>query len=220
MNYYTSDTHFGCQYIYDRTGRGELIKSADITEADQKIIDNFNEILDKNDVLYILGDVSCADVDPTPYLEKIHCKKNLVIGNHDVKWLRHRHVTKLFRHIDSYMAVREFDKKLRVVLNHYPIAEWDGYYKGHLHFYGHVHNSDSVGAQIMKRELRAANVGVDVNDYKPMTATQLFAKRIVETNVNVQDLIKDFEEKYAKDLSDEEFILLFEEVERLRKEKS
>ena len=216
MNFYTSDTHFGCQYIFDRTGRASVL-SPDISEADQKIIDNFNERLSKNDTLYILGDLSSADVDPTPYLEKIKGKKILVIGNHDAKWLRHRHVAKLFKRIEPYMGVREFGKELRIVLSHYPLAEWDGYYKGHLHFYGHVHNSDSVGALRMKDELRAANVGVDVHDFKPMTAAELFARRVVEKGIDNEALIQMYK-GFEKDLTTKEYDYFWKEVENLRKE--
>jgi calcineurin-like phosphoesterase family protein len=52
---------------------------------------------------------------------------------------------------------------------HYPIEEWDGFFRGSYHLYGHVHNNDN-GLRIIDRRY---NVGVDVNDFEPKTLDEL-----------------------------------------------
>ncbi len=136
-----------------------------------KIIENINSRVKKDDTLYILGDVGCAEIDPTEYLKRIKCKKILIIGNHDARWMKHRHFRNCFEEIHEIKAIRRNGP--RIILCHYPLCEWDGYWKGHYHFYGHVHNSEEGAGKIMAGIERAVNVGVDVNDYMPKTIEEL-----------------------------------------------
>lgn len=169
MNYYISDLHFGCKEIFERTKR----PFKDLEEMNGVIIRNINERVLPEDTLYILGDISCADYDPTKELKAIKCQKILVKGNHDARWMHHKHFRRQFKEIHDIVAVR--DNGTRIVLCHFPLAEWDGYWKGHWHFYGHVHNSNEGAALLMSQLERAVNVGVDVNDYMPKTALELMS---------------------------------------------
>jgi calcineurin-like phosphoesterase family protein len=135
------------------------------------IIKNINETVSSRDTLYILGDVACIEYDPTDDLKLIHCPKILIKGNHDAKWLKHRHFRNQFEEIYDIKAIKTDDT--RIILCHYPMAEWDGFWKGHWHFYGHIHNSNEGAGLIMSQIPRSVNVGVDVNDFKPKTARQL-----------------------------------------------
>lgn len=58
------------------------------------------------------------------------------------------------------------------MLFHYPIEDYNHQYHGGYHLYGHVHNADN-GYKKMERRF---NVGVDVNDFKPMTLDELIEK--------------------------------------------
>lgn len=167
MNYFTSDLHFGSQDIFDRTKR----PFKDLEEMKETIIKNINETVSPSDTLYILGDIACYDHDPTEELKAINCPKILIKGNHELRWVKHRHFRNQFEEIHNISVVRENDT--RIVLCHYPMAEWDGYWKGHWHFYGHIHNSNEGAGLIMSKIERAVNVGVDVNDFRPKTAAEL-----------------------------------------------
>ena len=167
MNYFTSDLHFGCDAIRIRCNR----PWKDVKSMNEDIISRFNDVLKSDDTLFILGDVACAEYDPTSELTRIHGKKILISGNHDARWLHHRHFRKCFEKIEDIMPIRE--EGTRIVLCHYPLAEWDGYWKGHWHFYGHVHNSNEGAGLLMKQIPRAVNVGVDVNEFMPKTAKEL-----------------------------------------------
>ena len=167
MYYYTSDLHFGYERILTLCNR----PFATIDEMNEAIIRNFNEILNKDDILMILGDVSCYGVNPAELLSRINGKKVLIAGNHDAEPLHHKSFCKCFVDIREHEIIR--DNNTKIFLHHYPMAEWDGYYKGIWHFYGHVHNSDQGAGFLMNYYPTAVNVGVDVNDFRPKTAKEL-----------------------------------------------
>ena len=171
MKYFTSDLHFGYEPILKQANR----PFESIEQMNKAIIDNFNSVLTKDDVLVILGDVACYGYNPKNELKAINGKKVLIVGNHDKEPLKH----KSFR--DCFIDIRdnEIDRSgdISVFLSHYPMAEWDGYFKGIWHFYGHVHNSSQGAGSLMKLFPRAVNVGVDVNGFMPKTKQQLIAER-------------------------------------------
>ena len=91
-------------------------------------------------------------------LKQLNGKKILIKGNHDnflnqIKWQDY------FSAVKDTMKIK--DNGRDVVLMHYPIEEWDGFFRGSYHIYGHVHNSDNGLRKIDRRY----NVGVDVNDF-------------------------------------------------------
>ena len=65
----------------------------------------------------------------------------------------------IFETIQDYKKLH-IDKK-KVVLFHYPIAEWDSMHHGAYHLFGHVHG----GLEI---EGRAMDVGIDARPKKDM----------------------------------------------------
>lgn len=186
MRYYTSDLHFGCEAIFEREKRNLYFSG--LREMGEKLVDNINKRCDKDDTLYILGDVACADYDPTPELIRIKPHMVLIAGNHDAKWLKHRHFVKYFDKVLEIGHVHEFGT--RITLFHYPMCEWDGAMKGHWHFYGHVHGMNMGYGRLMDQIPHACNVGVDVNDFMPMTAGELISKKILQlrdAGYNVDD---------------------------------
>ena len=52
--------------------------------------------------------------------------------------------------------------KTKVVLCHYPIEEWDGWWRGTVHLHCHTHKSEFVSAE------RRGNVGADAIGFTPM----------------------------------------------------
>ena len=179
MYYYTADLHFDFEDIISHCNR----PFANTKQMNDILIDNINKRCKKDDVLVIIGDVSCYGKyqEATECLKRINAKKILVIGNHDKSLLKSRRFKECFSDIVKDEIIR--DGKYKIYLSHYPMAEWDGYYKGIWHFYGHVHNSDAGAAAIMSLIPTAVNAGVDVNDYMPKTAQELIEERRKEYNV-------------------------------------
>lgn len=172
MNYYTSDLHLFHANIIRLCDR----PFKDIFEMNRTIIDKWNKRVKYNDTVYILGDVglpkSREDVTHTiKTLKMLNGHKVLIVGNHDKDLLKHPEFRACFDEIHHYREVR--DNKRKVVLFHYPIEEWNGFYRDSIHLYGHVHNSD-VGLKQIKNRY---NVGVDVNDFEPKTLDELIASQ-------------------------------------------
>ena len=77
----------------------------------------------------------------------------------DFEWIKDYHVLR----IDGQ----------RLVLFHFPILEWDQYYRGAIHLYGHVHNSEASAKLLEGLKGPAFNVGVDVNGFRPVSIVEV-----------------------------------------------
>ena len=76
----TSDTHFGHdrEFLYKPRG------CQGIAEHDEKIIKNWNSIIQKEDIVYLLGDVILNDNDyGMKCLSQLNGNIKIIRGNHD-----------------------------------------------------------------------------------------------------------------------------------------
>lgn len=174
MNYYIADTHFGHDAILRFSNR----PFENIKEMNEAIITNWNAKVSETDTVYILGDFSYKGGDPTKYLKRLPGNKILVRGNHDGKLISAPNLKDYVSEVCDLKTV--VDGGRRVVLCHYPMVEWDGYYNGALHFYGHVHNTfhndTTKYASGMKN---AYNVGVDIIGFEPRTLLEIINGGVV-----------------------------------------
>ena len=175
MKWYTSDLHLFHNEIIQLCNR----PFKDVSEMNGKILKNFQEVIGKDDFLFILGDVSIYGQNPENIIKQIPGHKILIKGNHDKSLLHNRSFRHCFTDIVSSEIVRDTvkGKEVKIFLSHYPMAEWDGYWKGIWQFYGHVHNSIQGGAALMSMIPTAINVGVDVQGFMPKTAEKLISER-------------------------------------------
>lgn len=112
----TSDTHFGHnkEFLYEPRGFNS------IQEHDEKIIENWNRIIDIYDDVYHLGDVMLGDNEHgLECLKRLKGRVHIILGNHDTDSR-----VKLYR---SSWNVVEVDKAItlkwkgfRFHLTHYP----------------------------------------------------------------------------------------------------
>ena len=168
MNYYIADTHFG----HDNIRRLSNRPFNSIEEMDKAIIDNWDSKVTDNDNVYILGDFSYKSEDPIEYLKKLNGRKHLIVGNHDNILLKNPACKKYFVEIADMKMVD--DNGTQIVLCHYPLVEWNGYYRNVLHFYGHVHNTYHNETTRYARDMKNAyNVGVDVIGFAPCTLNEI-----------------------------------------------
>ena len=168
MIYFTADTHFFHSNIINLSDR----PFKNIDEMNSTLIRNWNSYVTNFDEIYILGDfIFKGDAKQANSLLKVlNGKKYLIIGNHD-KYLNDETFDKsAFEWIKDYYVLNY--KKRKFVLFHYPILEWSGFFKEDIHLYGHVHNSSKDPAQRKRLSIlgkNAYNVGVDVNNYFPVS---------------------------------------------------
>lgn len=169
MNYYIADMHLGHANIMRHSNR----PFNSVAEMDETIIKNCKRITPE-DHIYFLGDMCMKLTDQViDQIKSIKGHKHLIIGNHDRKFLKDKRFRDLFESIDDMKTV--YDGNYTIVLCHYPIIEWDGFFRGTLHFYGHVHNNDNTSNRIMRNIENAYNVGVDILNFEPKTVKEIIA---------------------------------------------
>nr|DAJ23365.1 MAG TPA: metallophosphatase domain protein [Caudoviricetes sp.] len=163
-NWVTSDLHFGHKNIIKYENR----PFKDIEEMDKAIIELWNKTVKKDDKIYILGDFSWYKGEKTnEILYKLNGNKFLIIGNHDKNFLDDKRFNKnLFEEICYYKEIKINKKK--IVMFHYPIAEWNGQINGSIHLFGHIHTIKSNTSEYMNKlnneyGYKCINVGIDVH---------------------------------------------------------
>ena len=172
MNFYIADLHLGHENIMRLSRR----PFNTLTQMHSAIINNWNSRVTDSDTVYILGDIAfkAMDIDEVlSLIRSLNGKKVLVEGNHDVKYLKNRSFRALFEEITPYKKI--YDNDRQVILSHYPFAEWDGFFRGSYHCYGHIHNNINETSDFMLTRPNAFNVGVDVIGFSPATLDELIA---------------------------------------------
>lgn len=168
MNLYISDLHFGHHSVINFDHRPFL----DVKEMDRILINLWNSRVTKNDQVYILGDFAFHNERPYSwYLKQLKGQKHLIIGNHDKKLLKDSEAMGYFVSVDAYREITDCEK--HIVLSHYPICEWNGFYNGTYHIYAHIHNKTEGAFQYMKQFDRALNAGCMINNYAPVSLNEL-----------------------------------------------
>jgi calcineurin-like phosphoesterase family protein len=108
------------------------------------------------------------------YLTQLSGRKYFIRGNHDKFLNGFEPYSADFEWVKDYHVLKH--DKQAFVLFHYPIAEWDGFFHGAIHLYGHVHNSEISAKRLDTLEGRAFNVGVDCNDYRPVGMDEILRR--------------------------------------------
>ncbi len=179
MLYFTSDLHLGHVSAIEFSKR----PFTNIKEMNDLLIQNINDTVGVKDELWILGDFAyrVSREDVRQLRNRIRCKQvHLIIGNHDKDYSDDG----IFQSIQHYKELKtEYG---RFVLFHYPILEWNAAHYGTVHLHGHIHstgeyNSNNLSKKYIDRfpdghspgkeglNLRIYDVGVDANDYKPIS---------------------------------------------------
>lgn len=180
MIFYTSDLHLGHKNIIEYENRP--YKS--VEEMDADLIYKWNSKVGRKDDVYVLGDFSLKGVNQTlKYLNNLNGNIHLLKGNHD-KALKRNGFNYELNMINMYGPRIQYegcykhmnDSGREVVLFHYPIMFWDGQDdRDSYHLHGHMHSTSHGGKQHPHPD--AFNVGVDVNNYYPVTLDELLERR-------------------------------------------
>lgn len=126
--YFISDLHIGHHRICEFSGptRGN---STTVEEHDAWIVKQWNSVITKKDLVYILGDI-CFDKRKISTLAELKGTKHLILGNHDEM------------HLDVYAKyfnkIHGFMKYKKAWLSHAPIHPDE--LRGKVNFHGHVHH--------------------------------------------------------------------------------
>lgn len=168
MFLYTADLHFGHRSVIDFDHR----PFGDIEEMDDVLIKLWNRRVKETAHVYIIGDFAYRNEKREEwYLRQLKGHKHLIIGNHEKKMLENPVAMQYFESVDKMLHVT--DNGVQICLCHYPLAEWYGYYKGHAHIYGHIHNQCNETWRFMRTRKNALNAGCMINSYSPVSLQEL-----------------------------------------------
>lgn len=162
MNYVTSDIHFGHKNIMSFCPVSRAFGQGDVVRMDEEIIRRWNIVVCPEDHTYILGDFAfCNSEKAISHLQRLNGKKTLIVGNHDAKLVKNQDFRNQFITLYDYHAIQI--NEVKVIMFHYPIAEWDQMHRGAVHFHGHLHGGVSG-----MEAYRCLDVGMDNHDCYPI----------------------------------------------------
>jgi calcineurin-like phosphoesterase family protein len=150
-----ADTHFGhdnlALMLYRPTNYNEVI------------IETWNSVVNKRDVVLFLGDISFVNKQKTiEYCKQLNGRKYLIRGNHDGasdRWYKDCgfEVTEpIYRRFKD-----KYDNYMTVIFTHEPVLDLpDGWYNIHGHLHGNGHRGE-------KPTDRHFDTSVDAMNYKP-----------------------------------------------------
>lgn len=144
----SSDIHFHHRNILKHCPERQAICGAkdenDVETWDKWMVEKWNTIIGKKDIVYILGDfIFGSQESARKLLDKLHGKKFLILGNHD------KGVDKLenyFEQITQQKLVTfkksnfDFlDEDFQIFMCHYPMVTWASKHYGVINAHGHCH---------------------------------------------------------------------------------
>lgn len=157
--YITSDLHWGHKNIMSFCPVSRARFRNDVDYMNEAMVKEWNDLIEADDLVYILGDVAFLPAaKATEYMRRLNGRKILVQGNHDRKLLQDTDFRDCFDEIHHYLDINYAGTK--VVMFHYPIAEWDQMHRGAVHFHGHLHGGVSSLEQYRCRDMGIDATGV------------------------------------------------------------
>lgn len=164
MIYFTSDLHYNHLSALIMCRRP--FKS--VEEMNKALLNNWNNTVQKNDTVYILGDLSHKTPVETvnEFIRKLNGKKILIKGNHDKNYDE-----TLFEEIVPFKEINY--SGICISLMHYPMLEWPKSRHGSIHLHGHQHNKAEYNERMREEGIRRYDVGVDANNFKPVSIYEI-----------------------------------------------
>lgn len=168
--YFTSDTHFGHTNIIKYCNR----PFASVHEMNVALIQNWNSVVGKYDVVYHLGDFAFRPKsDAESFLSRLNGEIHLIKGNHD------RKIPDGFANVSLYEEINY--RGIYIVLCHYAMRVWNKSHRGSIMLYGHSHGS-------LPGTPQSLDVGVDCWNYKPVGLDEIL-NRLQENKTTMEKVV-------------------------------
>ena len=162
-----ADTHFGHVNMAIKRGFNS------VEEHDEHIIEQWNSVVHKRDMTYILGDITMEKKDSYPLLDRLNGRIIVVLGNHD----KAQHIVELLNYVE---AVSGMTKYKGIFLSHCPIHPREMEYRVPYNIHGHIHEhvvtmegKTMDGSPVTVEDTRYICVSMEQIDYKPKTIGEL-----------------------------------------------
>ena len=155
---YYSDLHFGHKNMAIKRG------FKDEFEMDDYIVSEWNKIVNKKDVTWILGDITMEKSFPYYNLDRLNGIKKVILGNHDEP----QHIPSLLTYVNNVSSSKliKNGEYGNILLSHIPIHPQEFEQRLDFNIHGHVHENTYP-------DKRYINVSAEVIDYRPRTLREL-----------------------------------------------
>jgi len=158
----TADHHLGHTNILKFCDR----PFEDVDHMDTELVNRWNEVVGRNDMVYYLGDFTLASAGTAAhYLERLVGRITFLTGSHD-RWLKYPADRNKYGVFSRHMYVGDIHKIKHqdqyVTLCHYAMRSWPRSFHGSLHLYGHSHGR-------LPQYGRSLDVGVDCHNFYPIS---------------------------------------------------
>lgn len=165
--WFTSDHHFSHERIIAHCNR----PFANSQKMNQQMIAAWNAVVAPDDRVVHLGDIYWgADTHAKRAVRnQLNGRICLIPGNHDrpQQLLNDDLIDELLPQIHSEVVESSAGEKLKLVLCHYPLQEWDQYFRGAIHLHGHCHGN-LPGQVTLSKRIKRLDVSVDCHEYRPL----------------------------------------------------
>lgn len=148
---------------------------------DENLIEQYNSVVNKKDLVYILGDITMENPDYYYQLDRLNGRKIVIMGNHD----RPKDIPELLKYVESVAGMIHYKG---FWLTHCPVHPQElNFVRGNIHC--HIHEMtvpytevevdywDKPGIIKSKSGLLYHNVDAHLIDYKPKTLEQILEER-------------------------------------------
>ena len=160
-----SDLHFGHDRAFIYSPRG----FSSIEEHDETIISNWNNTIDNDDDIYVLGDLILGDNEAgVRKLERLNGKLHIIFGNHDTDIRK-----ELYKSLPNVVEICGWAtiikyRKYHFYLSHFPTLtgnlEKESLYQMTLNLFGHTHQTQ----YFYEDRPYMYNVGLDAHSNHPV----------------------------------------------------
>jgi calcineurin-like phosphoesterase family protein len=181
--FYTSDLHIGHRNVQEM--RSPYMETSGGWH-DEVLADNWDTVVNKDDVVYVLGDLCLQGTRVTEnalaWIKERPGRKHLIFGNHDVG---HPGINRQFakwmpKYLNAFETAQSFIRKgiahHRVLMSHFPYAgdhtatdrygQWRLPDLGEWLLHGHVHSQEKIRGKMI-------HVGVDAWEFAPVPQDEI-----------------------------------------------
>jgi len=147
---------------------------------DEHLISEWNKIVHKKDLTYILGDVTMETIEPYYLLDRLNGRKIVVLGNHDLP----QHVPELLKYVEKVAGMIDYKG---CMLTHCPIHPSEiSFCRANIH--AHIHHKSKL--QEFEAIERYGDDGIDTKSLTLHKYINVDAKVINYQPKTIKELVK------------------------------
>lgn len=150
-------------------------------DHDNNLISSWNKVVNKKDLVYILGDVTMETSEHYYKLGKLNGRKKVILGNHD----KGKDIPELLRYVETVAGMERYKE---CWLTHCPVHPQELTYRVKYNIHAHIHSQKLnetllLNSQNWTTNLKSRYFNVDAHEigYTPILFDDIL--KIIEKNV-------------------------------------